>query len=62
MTNETQNNVAQEVVAFPQLNKPAPAFDAPTTHGNKTLGDYKGRWLVLFSHPEWTSQLLSTSC
>ena len=24
MTNETQNNVAQEVVAFPQLNKPAP--------------------------------------
>jgi len=51
MTNETQNNVAQEVVAFPQLNKPAPAFDAPTTHGNKTLEDYKGRWLVLFSHP-----------
>jgi len=37
--------------AFPQLNKPAPAFDAPTTHGNKTLEDYKGRWLVLFSHP-----------
>lgn len=36
---------------FPQLNKPAPAFDAPTTHGNKTLEDYKGRWLVLFSHP-----------
>ncbi len=37
--------------AFPQLNKPAPAFNAPTTHGNKTLEDYKGRWLVLFSHP-----------
>lgn len=41
----------QEQVAFPQLNKPAPAFNAPTTHGNKTLEDYKGRWLVLFSHP-----------
>jgi len=48
MTTETTN---QEVVNFPQLNKPAPAFDAPTTHGNKTLEDYKGRWLVLFSHP-----------
>ena len=41
----------KEQVAFPQLNKPAPAFNAPTTHGNKTLEDYKGRWLVLFSHP-----------
>jgi peroxiredoxin (alkyl hydroperoxide reductase subunit C) len=48
MTTEITN---QEVVNFPQLNKPAPAFDAPTTHGNKTLEDYKGRWLVLFSHP-----------
>ncbi len=37
MTTETTN---QEVVNFPQLNKPAPAFDAPTTHGNKTLEDY----------------------
>ena len=41
----------KEQVAFPQLNKPEPAFNAPTTHGNKTLEDYKGRWLVLFSHP-----------
>ena len=36
---------------FPQLNKPAPEFDAKTTHGVKKLSDYKGRWLVLFSHP-----------
>jgi len=35
----------------PQLNKPAPAFTAPTTHGTKSLDDYKGQWLVLFSHP-----------
>ncbi|MFZ5736718.1 MAG: peroxiredoxin [Pseudomonadota bacterium] len=35
----------------PQLNAPAPAFDAPTTHGRKTLADYTGRWLILFSHP-----------
>ncbi len=45
------DNETVQQPAFPQLNKPAPAFDAPTTHGNKTLEDYKGRWLVLFSHP-----------
>lgn len=37
--------------AMPRLNEPAPAFEAPTTHGVKTLNDYKGKWLVLFSHP-----------
>lgn len=36
---------------LPQLNKPAPTFDAPTTHGRKKLEDYRGKWLVLFSHP-----------
>lgn len=39
------------VVTFPQLNKPAPDFEARTTHGIKKLADYRGRWLVLFSHP-----------
>ncbi len=37
--------------AFPQLNKPAPHFEAKTTHGPRTNADYKGKWLVLFSHP-----------
>jgi peroxiredoxin (alkyl hydroperoxide reductase subunit C) len=37
--------------AMPQLNQPAPAFDAPTTHGQRRLSDYAGKWLVLFSHP-----------
>lgn len=37
--------------AMPALNKPAPDFNAPTTHGQKSLADYKGKWLVLFSHP-----------
>jgi peroxiredoxin (alkyl hydroperoxide reductase subunit C) len=36
---------------MPRLNEPAPEFTAPTTHGVKTLSDYKGKWLVLFSHP-----------
>jgi len=33
------------------LNEPAPGFKAVTTHGIKTLADYRGKWLVLFSHP-----------
>ncbi len=37
--------------AWPRLNEPAPDFDAKTTCGQKTLGDYKGKWLILFSHP-----------
>jgi peroxiredoxin (alkyl hydroperoxide reductase subunit C) len=37
--------------SLPQINAPAPDFEAKTTHGIKKLADYKGRWLVLFSHP-----------
>lgn len=29
----------------------APNFNAITTYGNRTLNDYKGKWLVFFSHP-----------
>ncbi len=36
---------------MPRLNEPAPDFEAKTTHGVKKLADYKGKWLVLFSHP-----------
>jgi len=36
---------------MPRLNEPAPVFTAKTTHGPKTLGDYRGKWLILFSHP-----------
>jgi len=39
------------VYSMPRINEPAPAFEAKTTHGVKTLEDYKGKWLVLFSHP-----------
>lgn len=38
-------------VSFPQLNSPAPDFNVKTTHGDRTLADYKGKWLILFSHP-----------
>ena len=36
---------------FPRLNEPAPDFTVKTTHGDRTLSDYKDRWLILFSHP-----------
>lgn len=36
---------------LPRINEPAPEFNAVTTHGPKKLSDYKGRWLLLFSHP-----------
>lgn len=37
--------------SMPRINEPAPAFKAKTTHGERSLDDYKGKWLVLFSHP-----------
>ena len=41
----------QEAMSLPRLGEPAPAFEAPTTHGTLRLEDFKGSWLVLFSHP-----------
>ena len=41
----------QTAPAMPQLNRPAPDFNAPTTHGPRKLADYRGKWLILFSHP-----------
>jgi peroxiredoxin (alkyl hydroperoxide reductase subunit C) len=38
-------------IGLPRLNERAPAFNAPTTDGARSLDDYKGKWLVLFSHP-----------
>ena len=37
--------------AFPRLNEPAPDFSAKTTFGDRSLSDYRGKWLILFSHP-----------
>lgn len=36
---------------IPLIGDPAPQFEAVTTHGVKKLSDYKGSWLILFSHP-----------
>jgi len=45
---DTDNNVS---TTMPHLNELAPDFEARTTHGIKKLEDYRGKWLVLFSHP-----------
>jgi peroxiredoxin (alkyl hydroperoxide reductase subunit C) len=49
MSDEIQNTQPQ--VNFPRLGEPAPQFEAPTTHGTLRLEDYKGSWLIMFSHP-----------
>ena len=38
-------------MSMPLINEAAPAFSANTTHGPRSLADYKGKWLILFSHP-----------
>lgn len=46
---EEQTNVQKNTLLA--LNEPAPQFTAATTHGKISLSDYKGKWVVLFSHP-----------
>ena len=41
----------QAVVGLPRINEPAPSFNVKTTHGERKLEDYRGKWLILFSHP-----------
>ena len=36
---------------LPRINDPAPDFEAKSTKGMLKLSDYKGKWVVLFSHP-----------
>lgn len=38
-------------VGLPGINRRAPHFAAQTTDGPRSLTDYQGKWLVLFSHP-----------
>ena len=37
--------------SLPRLNEAAPDFTAKTTQGARSLHDYRGKWLILFSHP-----------
>ncbi len=48
---EQEHNVTQAANALPRIGLPAPVFEAVTTHGTLKLEDFKGSWLILFSHP-----------
>ncbi len=43
--------MSDQIQALPRLNEPAPQFKVVTTHGERALEDYRGKWLILFSHP-----------
>lgn len=47
MTNET----AQPPCAGLRIGDTAPEFEARSTMGPVRLSDFRGRWLVMFSHP-----------
>ena len=34
-----------------KIGEKAPDFEATTTFGDIKLSDYKGKWIVFFSHP-----------
>jgi peroxiredoxin (alkyl hydroperoxide reductase subunit C) len=46
-----QSQIELPAASLPRLNEPAPDFKALTTQGVKSLADFKGKWLILFSHP-----------
>ena len=42
----------EQAVAMPRIGDKAPEFKATTTQGEINFpGDYKGKWVILFSHP-----------
>ena len=48
----TATDIPADVVSMPRIGDPAPAFTAVTTQGEISFpGDYRGKWVILFSHP-----------
>ena len=41
----------EEQNRMPVIGEPAPEFEALTTHGPLKLSDFRGKWVILFSHP-----------
>ena len=41
----------EEIKRMPIIGEPAPEFSAVTTHGPLKLSDFRGKWVILFSHP-----------
>ncbi len=47
-----ENNLENKVVSMPRIGDAAPEFKAVTTQGDINFpADYKGNWVILFSHP-----------
>ena len=46
--------------SLPRINEPAPDFEAKSTQGMLKLSDFKGGWVVLFSHPADFTPVCST--
>ncbi|MDT8357826.1 MAG: peroxiredoxin [Methanomicrobiaceae archaeon] len=42
---------SEEIKRMPIIGEPAPEFSAVTTHGPLKLSDFRGKWVILFSHP-----------
>lgn len=48
---ETAHTDQAAVSRLPRIGEPAVPFSVRTTMGMRSLDDYRGRWLLLFSHP-----------
>jgi peroxiredoxin (alkyl hydroperoxide reductase subunit C) len=56
----TETATATPAVSLPRINDPAPDFEAKSTQGPLKLADFKGSWVVLFSHPADFTPVCST--
>jgi peroxiredoxin (alkyl hydroperoxide reductase subunit C) len=56
----TETATAAQAVSLPRINEHAPDFEAKSTHGPLKLADFKGSWVVLFSHPADFTPVCST--
>lgn len=59
-----ENGDSRRVATLPRLGEPAPNFEAQTTIGRLSLQDFRGHWLVFFSHsadftPVCTSEFIA---
>lgn len=51
MTQDPDFDASPSAARLPRIGEPAVPFRARTTLGERALDDYRGRWLLLFSHP-----------
>jgi peroxiredoxin (alkyl hydroperoxide reductase subunit C) len=49
-----------ELTSLPRIGEPAPDFEAQSTHGLVRLRDFRGKWVMLFSHPADFTPVCST--